>query len=1007
MRYQPAPPIEERSAGDIFEEICNRLTADSRLRWSRTDQSVQALIRVFARDWEIIASRLNQALDKHFLAYLDYLGVAPVAPTSAMVPLTFTPAANAPTGTKVPERTQVAAPAGGGEPIVFETLRELMLTNCRLSDVFSLDPRTNTQTDLSSIADAVAPGPVPMFAGADSSNHVVYIGDSTVFALDDIDKLTLRFELAGAPPPADALHSLEWFIAGRSDFLVPSTDGTSKLRHSGDVVFERPGPWPDAEPLGRTGRWLGCRVPTARFGNWTLHARRLELRAEVRRPHAAIDAAFTDGIEVDLSKDFYPFGIRPMFGSTFYIASSEAFSQPGTRVTLDFVLTNAQNAPEEPPIPRVNVEGHPRVWWEYWNGARWARLSETDETKAFRINGSVSFQIPGDASPTVVKGQTGAWVRARLVSGNYGEDERWELADPSQPTAGLRHQPSTLAPPSIQSATASVTLTIGKAPDAVMTSNEHVFENVSTRAQSGQPLPLFSFPCGSRPALYLGFAPQGTREPIDQHLTLYALSGTSGPPFTRSGAESKPVMVRWQFWNGDGWQDFDVSDETEAFTRSGSVSLSVPAGARARTDFVHTAPRYWFRIVSEDDSAKWAPTARAILRNTVLGAHRLTLEYEVLGSSHAAPDQVFEVRRTPVLEGELVQVMEPVTSDIGQGDHDGSMPSIDKDLSGGPSGARAHWMTWQAVDDFLESDPLDRHYVVDRGRGLIGFGDGRHGRIPPAGSNNVRLRRYESGGGARGNVPAKALNQLRAAIPSIESVVNPIAAVGGADLESADLVRHRGATTLRHRQRAVTAEDYEDLARLASSQVVRAECIPLYDLSADPASRWQQPGVVSLIIVPNSRSPRPVADGELLRQVRIYLDRRRNSSTELVVVGPEYVQISIDVELVIADGNEAGILVNDLTAALEAFLHPLNGGTRRQGWRIGELPERGDFYGLCASAPAVIYVSGLRVTHAEDRPGLMRSGHFLVCSGRHRIELRYSHNRSADAATSWLAGRGA
>ena len=153
----------------------------------------------------------------------------------------------------------------------------------------------------------------------------------------------------------------------------------------------------------------------------------------------------------------------------------------------------------------VYVDGHPRVWWEYWNGTRWARLSDTDETKAFRISGLVTFQIPGDISPTVVRGRAGAWVRARLVSGHYGEDERWELADPKQPAAGLTHRPSTLAPPSIQSATASVTLAVSKTPDTVMTSNERVVEDVTSPVRSGLPFPVFTFPCGSRPALYPGF----------------------------------------------------------------------------------------------------------------------------------------------------------------------------------------------------------------------------------------------------------------------------------------------------------------------------------------------------------------------------------------------------------------------------------------------------------------------------------------------------------------------
>ena len=54
------------------------------------------------------------------------------------------------------------------------------------------------------------------------------------------------------------------------------------------------------------------------------------------------------------------------------------FHVPGKKVTLDFVLTNAVNGTEEPPIPRVHTDGHPRVSWESWNGTRWEPLTGED-----------------------------------------------------------------------------------------------------------------------------------------------------------------------------------------------------------------------------------------------------------------------------------------------------------------------------------------------------------------------------------------------------------------------------------------------------------------------------------------------------------------------------------------------------------------------------------------------------------------------------------------------------
>ena len=521
-------------------------------------------------------------------------------------------------------------------------------------------------------------------------------------------------------------------------------------------------------------------------------------------------------------------------------------------------------------------------------------------------------------------------MRARLVSGHYGEDERWELVDPRQPAAGMIHRDATLAPPSVQTLTASYTLTIVKVPDVIITSNERVHKDESARAHSGLPFALFSFPCGHRPALYLGVSQRVGANTLDEPLTLWVVSSSIGAPSSRSGEDATAPVVDWQFWDGAAWLDFDVSDETGALTRAGAITLVAPPEARKRCDFVDASPLYWFRVVPRD-GVTWRPALLAVLGNTVLAAHRLTIDTEVLGSSHATPHQVFEVIHRPVLEGELLQVREPASAPpLARGEQ------ADEDGERDAESANAIWRPWRPVDDFLSSAPDDRHYVIDRARGVIEFGDGQHGRIPPSGSNNVRLRRYESGGGARGNVPAQAANQLRSAVPYIAAAGNPIAAAGGADIEPMDRVRHRGATLPRHRQRAVTVEDYQDLALLASPQVVRAECVPLFDLSLDPSVRRRQPGLVSVIVVPDAANSRPAPDPELLRQVRDHLDRCRNTSTDLVVVGPDYVETDVEVDVAVGDANVAG----DVSRTLKLSIDGVSASVVRWDARRGLAPGR-------------------------------------------------------------------
>jgi len=44
------------------------------------------------------------------------------------------------------------------------------------------------------------------------------------------------------------------------------------------------------------------------------------------------------------------------------------------------------------------------------------------------------------------------------------------------------------------------------------------------------------------------------------------------------------------------------------------------------------------------------------------------------------------------------------------------------------------WVKWSQVSVFSESGEKSRHYVLDTASGLVRFGDGIHGRIPPRGA---------------------------------------------------------------------------------------------------------------------------------------------------------------------------------------------------------------------------------------------------------------------------------
>ena len=136
-------------------------------------------------------------------------------------------------------------------------------------------------------------------------------------------------------------------------------------------------------------------------------------------------------------------------------------------------------------------------------------------------------------------------------------------------------------------------------------------------------------------------------------------------------------------------------------------------------------------------------------------------------------------------------------------------------------------MRWKRVESFFASAPRSRHYTLDYVTGVVQFGDGRRGLVPPeAQEQRSSSPAYRIGGGALGNVNAHTLTSLGRALAYVESVTNPLPATGGADRETIDEAKTRAPYTIKSRDRAVTAEDYEMLALRASTQLARARCVP-------------------------------------------------------------------------------------------------------------------------------------------------------------------------------------
>ena len=416
-------------------------------------------------------------------------------------------------------------------------------------------------------------------------------------------------------------------------------------------------------------------------------------------------------------------------------------------------------------------------------------------------------------------------------------------------------------------------------------------------------------------------------------------------------------------------------------THSGLVEFLPPADFALGTEFGLT--QYWVRARWDSGAYKFMPKLRTILLNTTTATQTLTLTNETLGSSNGSENQTFRTTRAPVLKSQQLQVREPELPPAGEraaleAEEGADAISTPNDAAGRP---REIWVRWRQVPDFYASGPRDRHYVLDHLTGELGFGDGQSGLIPPIGTGNIRMARYQTGGGVRGNRPAATIMQLKTTVPYVDKVINHDAASGGANAEALDSLITRAPWTIRHRNRAVTLEDYQDLAMLATPEVARAKCVPLFDLAADPDATRQAPGTISLILVPRSVDPKPLVSLELLDRVQSYLDAHRIPTADLVVVGPDYVRVDVRVEIALSSLDVASKVEAAVTAALGKFLHPLTGGLDGAGWDFGRQPHKSDVYALLEPIPGVDHVHSLSLTPVPDRPGADKTDRFLVYAG--------------------------
>lgn len=448
------------------------------------------------------------------------------------------------------------------------------------------------------------------------------------------------------------------------------------------------------------------------------------------------------------------------------------------------------------------------------------------------------------------------------------------------------------------------------------------------------------------------------------------------------GVDPRNPPLIWEAWTGAGWDECETTrDETGGLNRDGDVVLHVPSGHVASLVGNRRAGWLRCRVVEPEPNQPFYGASPRIGRlvaftigGTVGAVNAARVDDEIVGVSDEVAAQRFPVAHPPVVPSEEPAVLEVSTED--------------------------GWEEWHCVDSFAESGPDDPHFILDATTGEVQLGpavrerDGSlrfFGRVPPKGSV-LRLRSYLTGGGRLGNVARGTITVLKSSIPYVADVENRAPASGGVDGEDLESVKIRGPLALRTRERAVTAQDYEQIALEAAPEVARIRCVPA---GSDPTLA----GAVRLLVVPAA------ADDDIGRldfeqlipaedtMVRIteHLDKHRVIGARLVVEPPVYQGITVVARLTARAHSSPELIQAEATEALYRYFHPISGGPDGTGWPFGRAVQSGEVYSVLQGLRGVEAVEDARLFGADPVSGSRGSAVARLDVAPNALVFSYQH----------------
>ena len=993
--------FKPQSAADIEKKIEElRKSYAPEWRFDRDNPDAGSVIaQIFARQTEENNRLMSQMPERYHMEFVNMLDATlrPAQPAASMVIFNYD--GGTMIGSQVPRGTRLSAESDATDSgyVIYETERNIYVTDSRIQAVFQTDFENGTLSPIygdfkapeiisgeinnnfddeelleaepeseTSAEDEASARYVPPFTLFGEKSN---IGKSVLIMyeerlIDGIDEpIYVRLEGADEVIPRIQSGELSFRYYAKKGF---KNFDTVKLLEDGKTFLLKKSEEPLKTTIGeRNYAVLILEENGVMTDSLDLTGITLSAGGSSKAPEYVGDGT----VELNPSK-FDPFTDELAIFNECYIGHDGCFSKSGAKISLDFKVSYHENqlrlTPEEEEAELAIIKRKPKktpydnpalskvdeITIEYFNGIGWKKLRcDTEYGGLFEAceegNYKLSFTCPEDWMVSESGPYSGKCIRMRLVK-----------------STNCYMRPAIHTYPTIEN------LKITYSYEGKFTEPQRLERIAGTRKQdittdlySGKPFTVLSGIDYHEDAIYIGLDKKLTEGPVSVYFQLSDNNNQNG------------VKVRLEYTGPNGFTEMRFTDLTEDFTRSGTLMFMPPADM---TDSVLEGQKlYWIKLTRAKAGSlakdAFLPKIVRLCLNAVVVTNVQTSDERDYYIEDVIPNTSVSLGATNILDAEVW------VNEVGYTRKE----EMDSLLETHPEKVRAEYdflgrisafyVLWQEVDSF-DGAPDRRCYRIDRMTGRIHFSDGYKCEMPRVTEDVAFKARIRSTDGENGNLSEGEINSFIGSAPYIDTVFNPIRAHGGSNLETLDHALDRCAGIMHSRYRLVSETDYIRFCQEFSDSIDRTNIVTGLTIDGE-----DNPADISIVLL-----MKDYADGAFsFHRIAAQLHREMLSNCELTVsaenlhiVEPIFVDISVCVWALVMDMDDAFEVQNEVKSVLSDYLNPVKSAAG-DGWDIGTLPKE---------TQILMKLGVMRSKAVIQRITMI--GHYVDAFGEHELDTK-------------------